>query len=292
MVAVELAERIGAEILSLDSMAIYRQMEIGTAKPTAEERRRVPHHLVDIVDAWQEFNLADYLRAVGESLRGIMSRGAVPLFVGGTPLYLKALLFGAHSGPPPNPTLRTQFAQHAVMYGNRSLHDQLTRVDAVAARRIHPNDTRRIIRALEVFHATGAPISGHQVHFYGVPQTAAGIWCLDIPRAELYRRIDDRVTRMFQRGLVDEVRRLMESEFLLSRTARQALGYKEVIMHLSGATTLADTIDLVQRRSRQFAKRQLTWFRSIRECRWVPVRSDGDVRVLADTLMSLIRGQS
>lgn len=273
---VVLAERLGAEIISLDSMAIYRRMDIGTAKPSAEERRRVPHHLVDVLEPWEEFSLAEYLRAAAEAVGEISSRGRLTLFVGGTPLYLKALLRGANSGPPPDPEFRARLAQQAATRGSQELHGQLAAVDPEAARRIHAKDVRRIVRALEVFEKTGVPITASQVHFHRAANPTARVICLDMPRDELYRRIDQRVESMFRSGLIEEVRGLFRLEHPLSRTARQAVGYKEVIEHLAGKRPLSDTIELVQRRSRQFAKRQLTWFRSLRECRRVPVELAAD----------------
>jgi tRNA dimethylallyltransferase len=286
--AIELAERLGAEVISMDSMAIYRGMDIGTAKPSAEDRRRIRHHLVDIVDAWEDFSLAEYLNGVSDATRQIVARARVPLFVGGTPLYLKALLHGVDSGSPPNAALRSQLDRQATALGSQSLHDRLALIDPAAAKRIHPNDVRRIVRALEVFEDTGVPISTRQIHFHEPTQSAARVLCLDLPRPELYSRINERVKSMFQKGLVAEVRSLMELPRPLSRTACQAVGYKEVIAHLAGTRSLADTIELVQRRSRQFAKRQLTWFRGFRNCRCVPVGRDFDVKSIADTILAEI----
>lgn len=281
-----LAERLDAEIISLDSMAIYRRMDIGTAKPSAEDRRRVPHHLVDVLEPWEEFSLAEYLRAAAEALGEIASRGKLPLFVGGTPLYLKALLRGADSGPPPDTEFRARLEQEAAARGSHALHERLAAVDPEAARRIHANDVRRIVRALEVFEKTGVPITASQVHFHRAANPNARVVCLEVPRDELYRRIDQRVQSMFRNGLVDEVRGLMHLEHPLSRTARQAVGYKEVIEHLAGKRHLSDTVELVQHRSRQFAKRQLTWFRSLSECRPTPVESAADLEKLVKLLIA------
>jgi tRNA dimethylallyltransferase len=194
-------------------------------------------------------------------------------------------LRGAESGPPPNPILRSQLDQEAATLGTQSLHERLARFDPAAAKRIHPNDLRRIIRALEVFEHTGVPISSHQVHFHGSANPTARVICLDVPRPELYLRINERVVNMFRQGFVEEGRRLMGLPRPLSRTARQAVGYKEVLGHLSGERDIDQTIELVQRRTRQFAKRQLTWFRRIPECRWLSLQSGGNLKAIADTLM-------
>jgi tRNA dimethylallyltransferase len=271
----------------MDSMAIYRGMDIGTAKPPEQLRRRVVHHLLDITDPWEEFSVAEYLRAAAHAAEQILSRRRIPLFAGGTPLYLMALLRGIDSGPPPDLELRERLYQQADELGRQSLHDRLASVDKAAAQRIHSNDIRRVVRALEVFETTGTPISSHQVHFHEPANPPACVLCLDLPRPELYRRIDERVQDMFQQGFVAEVHALMNRGQPLSRTARQAVGYKEIIEHLTGQRPLRDTIELVQRRSRQFAKRQLTWFRSMVECRRVPIGPDCNSRPLVDRILEL-----
>jgi tRNA dimethylallyltransferase len=264
----------------MDSMAIYRRMDIGTAKPTVEDRHRIPHHLVDVIDPCEEFSLARYLEEAHKAAEAIRSRNRRVLFVGGTPLYLKALVRGADGGPPPDPEFRARLEQEAEMTGTETLYCRLAAVDPAAARRMHANDRRRIIRALEVFEKTGQPISNSQVHFHSRPNQVTRIICLDLPRGTLYERINDRVLAMFRMGLVDEVRGLLQLDRSWSRTARQALGYKEVIEHLNGKRELVETIELVQRRSRQFAKRQLTWFRSIEECQWVTAGPELDFQKL------------
>lgn len=272
----------------MDSMAVFRGMDIGTAKPTREQRQRVPHHLIDIVDPSSDFSLAEYLEHVGCAVERLASRQQLALFVGGTPLYLKALLHGVDSGPPPNPELRTALIRHSAESGIQSLHARLAEVDPVAARRIHPNDLRRIVRALEVFESTGVPISSRQTHFHGA-SAESRVFCLELPRSTLYDRINRRVELMFQHGLVDEVRRLAAMQAPLSKTARQAVGYQEVLGHLAGECTLAECIDRVRRRTRQFAKRQLTWFRSIRDCIRVPLDKESDPKAVADQICYALR---
>jgi tRNA dimethylallyltransferase len=266
--AVELAERLDAEIVSMDSMALYRGMDIGTAKPSAAERRRVPHHLIDVLDPRESASVAWWLEQAADCCRDIRSRGRVALIVGGTPLYLKALLYGLFPGPSADEELRARLSRQAKLHGAAVLHGQLARVDPAAAARLHPNDVRRVVRALEVWELTAKPISAWQQQWAG-SETAdraerpACLW-LDLPREELYRRIDARVEGMFAAGLVEEVKTLPRP---LSREASQALGYKEVLQHLAGRASLAETIALVQRRTRNFAKRQLSWFRHLPCCR-------------------------
>ncbi|OHB79770.1 MAG: tRNA (adenosine(37)-N6)-dimethylallyltransferase MiaA [Planctomycetes bacterium RBG_16_64_12] len=276
-VGIELAGRIGAEIVSLDSMALYRGMDIGTAKPTPAERLAAAHHLVDVVEPHGEFSLAQYLEAAGSAIRQIRERGREVLFVGGTPLYLKGLLRGIFRGPPADWEFRRQLEDEARREGPEHLLRRLAEVDPVAATRLHPNDTRRLVRALEVYEKTGRPISEVQEQFdTGCPADACRVFVLDWPTAQLNRRIDRRVEAMFAAGLVEEVRSLLDQPRPLSKTAAQALGYREVIEHLQGRRDLVETIELVKTRTRQFAKRQRTWFRSLSECRFVRVEDPID----------------
>jgi tRNA dimethylallyltransferase len=267
----ELAERLGAEIVSMDSMAVYRGMDIGTAKPTPDERRRVPHHLLDVLDPWESASVAWWLERAAASCRAIEGRGRRVLFVGGTPLYLKALLYGLFDGPPADPAVRQRLTTAAEQEGPAALHRQLAAVDPASAARLHVNDVRRVIRALEVWELTGRPISAWQTQWSARPSaTDRGpprvLW-LDLPRAELYARIDARVRGMIADGLVEEVRALLHLPRPLSREAAQALGYKEILAHLAGRSRLDEAIGLIQTRSRRFAKRQLTWFRHLPEGR-------------------------
>jgi tRNA dimethylallyltransferase len=269
----ELAERLGAEIVSMDSMTVYRGMDIGTAKPSREDQSRVRHHLIDELDPWECASVAWWLRRAEECTLEIESRGKRVLFVGGTPLYLKALMHGLFEGPAAVPEIRLRLQAEAEALGPEALHARLANVDPAAAARLHPNDVRRVVRALEVFEVSGRPLSSQQTQWSsgaGVKLPAKEdflvLW-LNILRPELYQRIDARVVEMFELGLVDEVRRLCSMPRGLSREAGQALGYKEVILHLEGKATLAETITAVQTRTRQFAKRQITWFRHLSGCR-------------------------
>jgi len=276
-VAVELAGLIGAEIISLDSMALYRGMDVGTAKPAIEERGGAPHHLIDVIEPEEEYSLAQYVAAAHGCIRRIKNRGGEALFVGGTPLYLKGLLRGIFEGPPADWKFRRELEREADEQAPGFLHARLAGVDPVSAERLHPNDARRLIRALEVFEKTGKPISQLQGQFeHCRPAEECRVFVLDWPRRELYERIDRRVEQMFLAGLVDEARHLLTRPGGLSKTAAQALGYREVIDHLRGGPGLPETIELVKTHTRQFAKRQLTWFRSLEECRFLPVAGDFD----------------
>lgn len=288
-VGIELARRLGAAIVSLDSMAVYRGMDIGTAKPTPDERRQVPHHLIDLIEPHEEFSLAQCVAEAHRQIAEIRSRGREPLFVGGTPLYLKGLLRGIFEGPAADSQLRQRLADEARRLGSATLHARLSSVDPVAAARLHANDTRRLIRALEVFELTGRAISDWQRQFEtGRPAEECQVFVLQWPKEELYPRIDARVDAMFAAGLVDETRELLSRPLPLSRTARQAVGYREVIEHLAGERNLPDTIELVKLRTRQFAKRQATWFRSLSECRFVDMSRDTNVIEVADRIAAMV----
>lgn len=270
--SLELAERLNAEIISLDSMALYRGMEIGTAKPSHEARARVPHHLIDILEPHEEYSLADYVQHAQSVCAGILERGRVPLFVGGTGLYLRGILRGVFDGPPADWAYRRRLEAEASERSDGFLHETLRLIDPDAARKLHPRDMRRIMRALEVFHLTGKPLSEQQRQPpLPAEKRPRHVYWLHPPRGWLYERIDRRVERMFETGLVEEVRSLIESGKSMSRTARQGLGYKEVIEYLERGGDLDETIRAVQTRTRQFAKRQHTWFRNLEECHAIPM---------------------
>ena len=206
-----LAERLNAEIISMDSMAIYRDMDIGTAKPAPELRAAVPHHLIDILDPTELYSVSDYLIDAEKRVNEIRARGKEPLFVGGTPLYLKAMLRGMFEGPPADEEFRAEVAAEIDRVGIEALHKRLEQVDPLSASKLHPNDVRRIIRALEVYKATGEPISHMQMQFdEGRQPEEARVFVLTWPRSELHVRINDRVDQMFAAGFVDEVRALLD----------------------------------------------------------------------------------
>lgn len=298
-VGIELARLIGGEILSLDSMAVYRELDLGTAKPTAAERKAVSHHLIDLVEPDEEFSVAQYSAAASRAVQDVLDRGRRPLFVGGSPLYLKALLRGLFDGPPADWALRGELAEVARLEGSAALHARLAAVDPAAAARLHPNDVRRLIRALEVYQRTGRPISSLQTQFAANQSTAHGanrgverrVFALDWPRSELHRRIAERQEAMFAAGWIDEVRRLLSSGRSLSRTASQAVGYREIIEHLAGKRELAETAELIGQRTRQFAKRQLTWLRSLPECSWIAMEEPFHPAAVAKRIIEIDKGR-
>lgn len=286
-VAIALADRLGAEVLSLDSMAVYRGMDIATAKPTAEQQAAVPHHLIDLVEPDEEFSVAQYLELATETIDEVRSRGRVPLFVGGTPMYLKCLLRGLFEGPSADWELRQEIRDELARFGPEALHTRLNQVDPLAAAAIHPNDVRRTVRALEVYLATGEPISHQQMEFEDpVPADECRVFVLQRERAGQHQRIDDRVEAMFRQGLIDETQRLVADGKQLGRTASQAVGYREVLDHLAGECDLAEAKKQIKTRTRRFAKRQGTWFRSLSECRFVDL-ADETTEAIADRVAAM-----
>lgn len=287
-VGVMLARRLDAEIIAMDSMTLYRGMDIGTAKPTLDEQGGVPHHLIDVLDPWQQASVAEYRARAKSAVSVIESRGKRALFVGGTAFYLKTLLRGLFEGPAADPALRRQLETEADQWGNQALHERLKTLDPATAARLHQNDRRRMIRALEVIELTGQPLSRLQAEHDRPAPGQTVVIALERPRAELYERIDRRVTAMFDAGLVEEVRALMAGARPLSAVAAQAVGYREVIELLAGKFALAETIQQVQTRSRQFAKRQTTWFRGLSEVRPFLVGCTTSDETVADQLAGLI----
>lgn len=286
-VGIALAERIGAEILSLDSMAVYRGMDIGTAKPNPAEQARVPHHLIDLREPQEEFSVADYLAAATAAVEDVRARGKQAIFVGGTPMYLKCLLRGLFEGPGANWELRRELEAELEAVGVAALHERLTLVDPVAASNIHPNDARRIVRAMEVFRSTGQPISHQQLEFDdALPADACRVFVLRREREDQHHRIESRVEAMMAEGLVDEVRGLTAGGKSLGRSASQAVGYREVLEHLADEAQydLPKTIERIQARTRRFAKRQGTWYRSLSECRFVEAAVDDSAETLAERI--------
>ena len=287
-VSLELARRLDAEIISLDSMAIYRGMDIGTAKPTPDQRAQVPHHLVDIVDPVESFSVSQYREEAHRAIDQIRDKGRDVLFVGGTALYLKVLLRGMFDGPPADWPLRAQLQQELESMPTDVILERLRLIDPVSAHNLHPNDRRRIIRALEVFRATGHPISHWQMEFENkVPQDRCRVFTLRHPRSLLHQRIAERVDGMFESGLVDEVAALLQRWGELSHTAAQAVGYREVMEHLRGEFDLDTARERTLVRTRRFARHQETWFRGLEECQILDLDGTVDAVAVADQIYRL-----
>ncbi len=268
--AVELAKRYSGEVVSADSMQIYRRMDIGTAKPTAEEMQNIPHHMIDVADPWEDFSVARYVDMASRCVDGILARGRLPILAGGTGLYIDSLLsgrtFAAFEEESP---LRGELEKRYAQEGGQALLNQLAQADPESAARLHPNDGKRIVRALEVWLSTGKTITQHNRETLALPPRYTALTLnLDFQRREdMWRRIDRRVDRMMAAGLVEEVRALLNSGVPARCTAMQAIGYKEMVPVISGDAAAADAADQIKLHSRQYAKRQLTWFRRNRQAK-------------------------
>lgn len=273
--ALEVAERAGAEILSLDSMLVYRGMDVGTAKPDAAARARVPHHLLDLVDPPERYHVHRYLADFAAAWRGVTAAEKRALVVGGTGLYLKALTYGLFEGPPHDEALREELNARVAAEGSGVLHAELAAVDAESAARIHPNDAKRVVRGLEVYRASGRPLSAWQREWRASRRRPARIVGLDVAPAELDARIAARTRAMLDAGWIEEARRVREGPGF-GPTSIQALGYAEVLRHLDGELDRDALADLIRLRTRQFARRQRTWFRGFTDVEWIDAATERD----------------
>ncbi len=270
-VSIELAKRIGGEIISADSMQVYRYMDIGTAKPTLDEMEGIKHYLIDVVHPKDEFNAAKYRDMALECIREVTGKNKIPIIVGGTGLYVSTVVDNIEfSETIADKEYREKLQETADNLGTGILYEQLRQVDSKAAEKIHPNDTRRIIRALEVYKFTGKPISYHQkVSRRNPPEYDFIIIGLTMDRAKLYERINLRVDKMVAEGLEDEVRGLVDLGVDFKDTSMQGLGYKEMAQYCLGTKSREEVIETIKRDSRRYAKRQLTWFRRDERILWI-----------------------
>ena len=284
-VTLSLAIRLGAEVISADAMQVYRGMDIGTAKPSREERAVVPHHLIDLVEPDRPFSVAEWVALARRVIASVRERGRVPLVSGGTPLYVEALFgrFSLAGGTGPDPALRARLRRQAETHGPSYLHRKLQAVDPIAAERVHPSDLKRTIRALEVYLTRGKPLSqlqrgrpdgelpGNGVVFAGLRR----------PREELLARIEERVETMLGQGLIEEVRALVRAGYDPALPSMQAVGYKELAGYLTGRVTFEEAKQLMLRNTRRLAKRQMTWFRSDPRIQWfIPGTNRGLWKIL------------
>ena len=269
--SVELALAMDAEIVSFDSMQLYRRMDIGTAKPTPEERRGVPHHMLDVLEPWESCSVSRYAAQADACVQDVLSRGKPVILVGGTGLYIDALISGRSFAPCPQTGRREELTRIAREQGIDVLVERLRAVDPDSAARIHPSNEKRVIRALEVFLETGKTMTQHNLETKQQPDKYAPTWIgLDyVNRSALYARIDQRVEEMFAQGLVEEVRGLLDRGVPAGCTAMQAIGYKELTAYLRGEGSLEEAKSLIQQGSRRYAKRQRTWFRRNGRIHWI-----------------------
>ena len=290
--AAELALRFGGEVVSADSMQVYRRMDIGTAKPTRSEQRGVPHHMIDVAEPEENYSVARYVADAVPIVDGILARGKLPIIAGGTGLYIDHLVAGRQFAPfQPDSGLRPQLQARAREEGLPALYAQLAQVDPDAAGNIHPNDEKRIIRALEVFLSTGKPLSQHDRESRALPSryTPLTIALNFAQRPHLWERIDRRVDQMMAQGLEGEVRALLESGIPPDCTAMQAIGYKELAAAIRSGLPVQSGAEEVKLRSRQYAKRQLTWFRRNKEANWFNWEKIPDISAAAAFSTELVK---
>ena len=286
-IAIQLAQHLDAEIVSLDSRQIYRGMDIGTAKPTPEQQRAVPHHLIDCVDVDQTFSVAEYQRLADTAIAEIRERGKRTMAVGGAGLYFRGIIDGLFDGPGADAEIRAKLQREVDEHGNVALHERLRRCDPETANRVHPNNLVRVIRALEIYELTGKPISSLQQQWkMNEPRYPFRAFGLNMPRETLYQRIEERVDRMVEAGLIEEVKGLLDQGYPRNCVAMQSFGYKELIDYLDGKRTLDEAIALLKQNTRRFAKRQLTWFRNDPRIEWLDTSQFSSIDGIVDNLIA------
>jgi len=269
--AVQLAKVTNGEVVSCDSMQIYKYMDIGTAKPTFEERDGIPHHMLDVAEPWEDFSVSRYCEMAAPIVDDILARGKAAIIAGGTGLYMDSLIRGNSFAPFPSTGRREELELLAQKHGIEAVLSQLQAVDPESAARLHPSDQKRIIRAMEVYLETGETITAHNLKTQEIPPKYKPIWfgLEDVCRQDLYNRIDRRVDKMLEAGLLEEIRNLLDRGIPKKSTAMQAIGYKEFVAALSGQCTIEEAAAQVQQSSRRYAKRQLTWFRRNSAMHWL-----------------------
>ena len=278
--SIALAKELGAEILSCDSMQVYRRMDIGTAKPSIEEREGIIHHMLDVAEPWEDFSVSRYCNMAGPILDDILARGKTAIIVGGTGLYMDHLIKGTDFAPFPSTGVRQQLESEPI----EDVYRRLQQIDPTAAARLHISDKKRIIRAMEIYLETGETITEHDARTRAIPPKYTPIWFAleDEERADLYARIDSRVTTMLEMGLVEEIKNLLASGIPEKCTAMQAIGYKEFVAALKGQCSIEEAADQVRQSSRHYAKRQLTWFRRNKAIHWLRRSRDfGSEKILS-----------
>ncbi len=290
--AFELARATGAEIISADSMKVYRRMDIGTAKPGKGIRQQIRYHMIDVVEPSDSFSVGRFLELAYQAIADIENRNKNIIAVGGTALYIKALLYGLFEGPGSDESIRQQLRTEAETKGLEVLHKKLEQLDPVAAGNIHPNDAKRIIRALEVHTITGKGISSFQKQFDAEPSDDWLVIGLRRDKAEESKRINARVKEMISQGLVEETQRLLAEEKPLSKQARCAIGYAEIIEYLQGKTSLDEATELIKKNTRKLAKGQRTWFKTFTQFNWLDIKTDESVENVLLRTMQIVQDKS
>ncbi|MDE7192040.1 MAG: tRNA (adenosine(37)-N6)-dimethylallyltransferase MiaA [Clostridia bacterium] len=287
-VGVELAKKFNGEIISCDSMQIYEDMDIGTAKVTYEEMQGIPHHLIDVVNPTAEFSVGEYATMADKAISDIISRGKNPIVVGGTGLYVDGILYPMTFGGDKNIEIRNELERQLASYGKEYMHSMLAEIDPIDAQKIHPNNTKRVLRALEIYKTTGVCKSDLQEKTRDLKYEICMI-ALDVDRKVLYERIDARVDQMFKMGLLDEVKQLLSRGVGFENQSMQAIGYKEFKEYFNGSKTLEETKEIIKQNSRNYAKRQLTWFRKYDFAKWFDSRDVLGMEKEVETFLKGVR---
>ena len=287
--AFDLAKYLNSEVVSIDSMKVYRQMDIGTAKPSIERREEVKYHLIDVVDPWESFSVSQFLELKDLAVEEIQSKGKTVVAAGGTAMYIKNMLYGLFDGAGSDPDIREELRARLELEGHAKLHRELSEIDPAAAEKIHPNDAKRIIRALEVYKVTGRPISGFQTQFCA-PEPDPSWIVIGVRRAKEVesRRINARVRKMVEMGLVDEARKLLELERPLSKQARVAIGYAELFEYFEGKMTLEKSIEKIKINTRRLAKSQRTWFKTFKSVNWLEFDEDSSAEEMLERTVKVL----
>lgn len=288
--SIALAQELSGEIVSSDSMQIYRKMDIGTAKPDKTEQAGIPHHMLDIIDPSEEYSAARYAEEASAAIAGIRSRGHLPIVVGGTGYYVNALLGRITFEPEPDNTeVRARLTKEAEALGEQALYDRLTALDPVYAATVHPNNTKRVIRALEIMELSGGTVSERAERIHATPLRYEPVLIGICPESRelLVRRIEKRVDLMLEAGLLEEARQLYGEN--LSLTARQAIGYKELFSYFDGACTLEEAREAIRIHTRQYSKRQMTWFRQDRAIHWIPYPENVNFGLILEKVRDILR---
>ncbi len=288
--SVELAAHLGAEILSFDSMQIYRGMDIGTAKPTIEERQGIAHHMIDIADPREDYSVSRFVEEADRCLQDILSRGKTAVLVGGTGLYIDSLMRGLEFAPLPQSGVREELTRIAQEEGIEVLMERLRAVDPESAERIHPSNHKRVIRALEIYLESGKTMTQHNLESQEKPPKYAPLWIgLDyVNRDALYSRINRRVDLMVEQGLLEELQTLLAQGIAHNATSMQAIGYKELMGYIRGECTLQEAVELLKQASRRYAKRQRTWFRRNPEVNWLMLEDEPDFEQVLHSALALL----
>jgi tRNA dimethylallyltransferase len=289
--SIEIAKSLDGEIVSADSMQIYRYMDIGTAKPSLSERQGIPHHMIDILDPEQEFSVAEYQKMALSIIDDIHRRNKLPIIVGGTGLYIKSLLYPMNfTDAYQDVEYRKKLQDMAEKKGKDYLHQKLKEIDPITAARLHPNDVKRVIRALEVYYLSGKPMSHYVQNLKDMDfRYNVAMIGLTMDRAKLYERINRRVDAMIEAGLLDEVKDLLDRGYTRDMISMQGLGYKEIIDYYQGKLSLEEAVQILKRETRRYAKRQLTWFRAQKGIKWINMDEFNSEEELVDYAISCIK---